>query len=383
MQNQTPNISPIANCQSPIANGQCTESTRLPWLDFASGIMILWMIVYHALQQSWCFGLNGYWDVTDLSLLPSSIKAIINSEGKIEPISPCILFPYLHFFMPWFFYKSGQFFTKRSVKDLWNKDWNKLLKTFILWSFIGYLLYIALNILDDSLTLRRATYSVIRGLFLRGYIQYNVPMWFLLTLMGVRFVANLVLPQKIAKYAWLRLMIVVLLGYIVSYLAYKYNHRLLPFWLANGAAGFAFFALGYAFRDYEQRWWLVVPCIVVYIAGCIIGFPMVGMLENAVIAGNYMLWIPVAFCCIVVFNQMCFFLYKWIRVKPIEIVGKCAMPIYVSHVLLIVIIDFIANYFQLAISSNMVLFSILLSYIIFLPLFCVLMNTKWYKMLIK
>ena len=118
MQQETSNISPIANCQSPIANGQCTERTRLPWLDFASGIMILWMIIYHALQTAWNYELNGLWNITDLSLLPEGVHAFINSEGNLEVLNPCLVFPWLHFFMPWFFYKSGQFFQKRSVKDI-------------------------------------------------------------------------------------------------------------------------------------------------------------------------------------------------------------------------------------------------------------------------
>lgn len=65
--------------------------------------MILWMIIYHALCYSWGFELQDYWEIADLSLLPKGLKAQINSEGKLEAINPCIVFPYLSFFMPCFF----------------------------------------------------------------------------------------------------------------------------------------------------------------------------------------------------------------------------------------------------------------------------------------
>jgi uncharacterized membrane protein len=65
MQNQTSNISPIVNTK---------DTNRHPWLDFASGIMILWMIIYHAIYAVWYFELNDYWGMTDLSLLPKGMK---------------------------------------------------------------------------------------------------------------------------------------------------------------------------------------------------------------------------------------------------------------------------------------------------------------------
>ena len=109
MQNQTSYISPIANGQLPRANSPCAERTRLPWLDFASGIMILWMIVYHAIYFSWSYALGDISEATNLMQIPSGVRAFLN-DGKLEILNPCVAFPWLHFFMPWFFYKSGQFF---------------------------------------------------------------------------------------------------------------------------------------------------------------------------------------------------------------------------------------------------------------------------------
>lgn len=359
-----------------------SSSERLPWLDFASGVMILWMIVYHGLQQAWNFEMNGLWDVTDLSLLPEGTKAFINSEGKLEVLNPCVVFPYLHFFMPWFFYKSGQFFKKQSVMDLWRKDWKKLIKTFIFWSLIGYILYIVFGVLNDSLTLRSATYSVLRGCFLKGFVQLNGPMWFLSTLFIIRFFANILLPHRTDKFLWLRLGAIVFLGYIIAYLAYRFNHRLLPYWVANGAAGLSFFALGYAFREYEQRWWIILPCTIVYILGCFKGFAIVDMFDNQLLSGEYLLWIPISFCCLVVFNALCRYLYQKINFKFIEIIGINAMPIFATHLLLVAIINWVAVFFMLEISQWVLFCMIICSYVMFLPLMCKFVNSTHYKKIV-
>lgn len=363
-----------------ITNMMSTKSNRIEYIDLASGIMILWMIVAHAISAAWGYELVGLWSTNDPTSLPDGIHAFINSEGKLEAINPCVVYPWLHFFMPWFFYKSGQFFTKRSVKELWKKDWNKLLKTFVIWSAVGYVFFLFLGWLTDSLTLRSATYSIIRGLFLRGYIPINNALWFLLTLFGVRMVANWLLPERENRFYWLRVIGVVLLGYAVSYLAFEYNHHLLPWWVANGAAGLSFFVLGYALRDWEYKWWLVLPCAIVYVAGCICGFPIVGMLDNDLEMGNYLLWIPVALCCIVAFDALCRWICQHMRVRPIEWVGKNAMTIYVTHYLICTVISTIFSYLVDVRISVIGLFAVIIAgYILILPLCWKLMNSKFYK----
>ena len=366
MQNQTPNISPLADSQSPIAHGR--DTNRLPWLDFASGIMILWMIVYHAISCAWGYEIRGLWGITDASLLPEGIHAFINSEGKLEVLNPCVVYPWLHFFMPWFFYKSGQFFKKSSVKELFKKDSKKLLKTFAIWSAIGYVFYLLLGLMSDSLTLRNTTYSIARRLFLWGQIPINGPLWFLLTLFGVCFIGNKILPEKEEKYMWLKIFLVVLVGYLASYLAYRFNHHLLPYWIANGVAGLSFFALGYAMRDLETKCWLIVPCAIVYVLGCVFGFPMVEMLSNNLLEGNYLLWIPVTFCCIFSFNSLCKYICKNVRLFFVEYIGQNAMLIYLSHALIYVTISKLCEINEVSASCNFLFVLIILGYTLFLPI---------------
>ena len=218
--------------------------------------------------------------------------------------------------------------------------------------------------ITDSLTLRRATYSILRGLFLRGQVPINGPLWFLLSLFGVRMVANWLLPKRGERFAWLRIIAVVLIGYVVSYLAYRFNHRLLPYWVANGASGLSFFALGYAMRDWEAKWWVVVPCMIVYIVGCVVGFPIVGMWSNTLFNGNYLLAIPIAFCCMVSFNAVCRFVCQYIHLKPIEWVGRNAIIIYITHALIYKPISVLFENFDLPLSGNTILSIILFAYLV-------------------
>ena len=370
MQNQTSYISPIANGQLPIANSPCAERTRLPWLDFASGIMILWMIVYHAIYFSWSYALGDISEATNLMQIPSGVRAFLN-DGKLEILNPCVAFPWLHFFMPWFFYKSGQFFTKRSVKDLWKKDSCKLLKTFVIWSLVGYMFYLFIGMFDGYLTLRNSTYSIVRGLFLRGQVPINTPCWFLLTLFGVRFVANNLLPEREDKYATWKILSIVAVGYVVSYLTYRFNHRLLPYWVANGAAGLSFFALGYAMRDWEQKWIVLISSVVVCVVGSIIGCPIVDMFPNKLVNGDYFLWIPFSLCAIIIFNTLCKFVCRYIRIKPVELIGKNAMIIYVTHILVLtLVVEFLPI---TRLSTNLVIALIIMAYLLVLPILC------WFK----
>lgn len=347
-------------------------NSRIPHIDMAAGVMILWMIVYHAISYAWGFDLRDYWGIADLSSLPDNVHAYIR-DGNIEMINPCIYFPYLSFLMPWFFFKSGKFFKKREPEEHWYNDSRKLLRTFVIWSVIGYMLFLLFGWLQHSLSLRSATYSVLRGFFLTGKIPLNEPLWFLLTLFGVRFMANWILPQKEEKYYWLKLDTVIIIGYLVAFSCYRFNHQLLPYWVANGASGLVFFSLGYALRDYENKWWIVAPCAAVYVICCFVGFPIVDMMFNRLLSGAYLLWIPVAFCGIVVFDALCEWICKCIRVLPLEIVGRNAMAIYITHILVLQVVMFVIEYFELTFFCPYVLWCILVGYLLFIPPLCYLL----------
>ena len=338
--------------------------------------MILWMILGHAFSTAGWMEIASYdlWNVTDASLIPEGVHAVIGAEGKIKALGMGHFIPsFLFFFMPWFFYKSGQFFTKRSIREEWSKDWKKLMNQFVFWGIIAYILQLTFSIIDGNLTLRGATYSTIRSLFLQGYLDMNCPLWFLFSLFCVRQIANIVLPQENDKFYWLKCFCVVSVFFLIALGAYYFKFRLLPLWVANTSAGLVFFTLGYSLQKFEAKWWLLVPCVLGYVACCIWGFPGMDMRSNfSGILTKYILFYPSSLAGIVTFNMSCRLVAKYVHYVslPFEYIGKYAMIIYVSHGLLYTSVQRINSSFDLGLTYSYSLLLILGSYVVFLPLFC-------------
>ena len=310
--------------------------------------MLLWMVVYHILQKAW--GLEIFdWTITDPALITSP-HAFINASGRLDMYSPNVLFPYFSFFMPWFFYKSGIFFRHLQWRELINKDARKLLKTYLIWGTIAYVLYVTMCFIDGTASIRQLVYLVVKHIVFRGNGYVNGPLWFLLTLFGVHVLGNAMLPSNDEGKAqgWkihLRCFLIVLFGYIIAFLAYKFRFDLLPSWIANVAAGLSFYTLGYWCRKYEAHPLLYIPCLAVYGICCIFGFNVVDMFSNKLESGIYLLWIPTAGCCIIAFNTLCRWFMELIqRVQAklsktrslfVEKVGIHAMPIFVTHFMIL------------------------------------------------
>lgn len=325
---------------------------RFSYVDLGAGVMILWMILGHACMAAGFVGEPF-------------------CRSGITDFVPNFLF----FFMPWFFYKSGQFFSKRGFREELNKDWTKLIRQFLIWSAIGYVSYLISLGVFNGLTFRNIVYLPIRHFVLGGVIDLNQPLWFLFTLFWVRQIANFVLPHDCDKFYWSKCTSIIIVAFSISFGLYLLNYRFFPEWFANGAAGMAFFTLGYCLQKFETNWWLLVPCLLGYIACCIWGFPAVGMrsnnCENAII---YLLNIPASFAGIVAFNLVCRYISKYLHYLslPFEYIGKYAMIIYVSHGVIYGSMSWIIDSLNYNISYTCALWLILCSYLIFLPLFCYL-----------
>lgn len=324
------------------------EEKRLTYMDIAAGIMIVWVVLFHALGSGW-----------------------VLEQGHEVP-NTCLVFPYLHFFMPWFFYKSGMFFKHTERKELWKKDAHKLLKPFVIWSVVGYVLFLLFAYVGNYLSFYKATVSVAHDFILKGSIPVNEVLWFLLSLCAVRWIANEILPKRGDRYFIVKCLAIIAACYLITYLCYRFNHRWLPRWIANDFAGLAFYTLGYWLRDYEHKFWIIIPCAIVYLLGCFCGFTMVDMWSNTLLSGYYLLWIPSCFCAIVLFNNVC----RWIDNLSIYLshilsaIGRYAMPIYITHALLIILmsefITFIALPSLIAYASYVILVGLLIT----LPLVC-------------
>ena len=349
---------------------------RIAYIDVGAGIMIIWMIVYHAISFSLNIQLLDYEGVMDVNSIPEHLYVFVGKNGQLIPKNVCVIFPYLYFFMPWFFYKSGQFFVKRETKELWKKDVRKLLTPFLIWSLIGYAMYLLFHAITHTLTWENSTIHIASALLKSGSVPLNLPLWFFTTLFGVRLVANLCLTTNDTNAGWLRLTAVIVLGYAITYLANVSHYKFLPEWIANGASGLVFFAMGYGLKEYEQRMWVFLPCLLLYLLCCFIGFPIVDMHSNSLLAGYFWAWMPMAICSIVAFNNVCAILCKFVKFTVLIWIGRHSMQIFVSHFLILCAIDFVVRYFELVQFHSYSLWLMISAYLIILPICCVCINSS-------
>lgn len=105
------------------------KAKRLEYVDVVAGIMIIWMILGH------CNYFSSFYQ------LPYR--------------------QFLSFYMPWFFYKSGMFFSTKGYAELLKKDANKYLRVFIVYSFIGWFIWSVCGLIGNTISLRESISSPI------------------------------------------------------------------------------------------------------------------------------------------------------------------------------------------------------------------------------
>lgn len=368
----------VRNTNIEISKGKIMtqSSKRIDSVDAGAGIMILWMIIYHAISFSLNIQLLEYEGALDVNSIPKNLHVLVGKNGQLIPKNACVIFPYLNFFMPWFFYKSGQFFVKREMRELWKKDVSKLLTPFLIWSLIGYVMYLLFHAITHTLTWENSTIHIASALFKSGSIPLNLPLWFLTTLFGVRLVANLCITTNNTYTGWLRLIAIIVLGYTIAFLAHVLHNKFLPEWVANSASGLVFFAMGYGLKEHEHKTWLFLPCLQVYLICVFVGFPIVDMHSNSLLAGCFWAWIPVAICSIVAFNNVCAIICKFFRLTVLLWIGRHSMQIFISHFLILYTIDFVIRYFELVQLRPYSLWLMIGAYTLILPICCMCINSS-------
>ena len=137
---------------------------REHYIDVIAGIMIFWMILGHC-------SFFSHQSVPFYSLLS--------------------------FYMPWFFYKSGMFFASRDSVSLLKKDSKKLLRYYLIYSAIGWLVWSICGIADGSLGFGDCFALTLKTFLYRGCIKGNGALWFLLSFFIVRQFSNFLINKKL------------------------------------------------------------------------------------------------------------------------------------------------------------------------------------------
>ena len=265
---------------------------RVEYIDTAAGIMILWLLWYHAL-----------WPLYEREVLS--------------------VVPWFFYFMPWFFYKSGYFFSPKPIREVVRKDSTKLLKQYAIWSIIGYALYIVqLFYYSDTITFREVVYSPLRNLIFIGAVPINRSLWFIPVLCVVHILAT-ILSRKA------NLLIVGLISLVIALALGLPHFTYMPRPVFATAWGLFFFCMGSFLRKYEQNVIVIlVSLVTVILTIAFTRIPTWYDMTNQLPWYEYVGWFPASVAGCIVLNTICRWIDKW----PISIfmwIGRHSMTFYV------------------------------------------------------
>ena len=270
---------------------------RLIYLDIAAGIMTIWVMVFHAI-----YPMYG------------------TEELKVVP--------WFYYFMPWFFYKAGMMFRPKEMRDEVRNGWKKLIVTFIIWSFIGWLAHIGWHWFAGDLTPRVVFYSPLRSLVFAAAVPINGAVWFLPILFLVRVIGNWLLNKNIRSE-------LIILGSAICVLAIKLLHwRFMSVYISGTFWGLFFFSCGYLLKGRETNKWIASVAAVFFIASLFTDIPSVYSKSGTPLIQA--LWYPACVAGCVTFNNVCRILGAIVEKinfqrGVLQYIGKNALNFYVPH----------------------------------------------------
>lgn len=309
---------------------------RVQFLDTISGVMIIHMVVGHALQFGGIHA-TGTWYDNYVSLA-------------------------LFFFMPWFYFKTGLFISRRSeVRNFVTKDVRRLIVPYVVFTIIGSAILLSFMFIEGEQDWFHILRSPIIGVIKSGSAGGNLVLWFLLSLFFCRLVYR-VTPER-----WLPLLLVVALA---SGTALNYYEVKVPFAIHTVFPGVVFLLLGYYRRPYVlgekltklNRGQIVIVLLYVTL---LLSFHPHGGLRGNNMGSPYVLWMAGAWvACLAAVV-----LFRTLPVcKPLAYVGRESMVFYVVHWLPLVLTKNIVLMVYPDISNNALTATLLVATAAFLAL---------------
>lgn len=314
---------------------------RIRYIDLAAGILILWIMTFHALNHAKVFG----------------------------PTDARVALPYLVFSLPWFFYKSGQFLHSVKLSNTMH-DFRKLVIPFVIWSAVGYLFYLGMMVIDGkAFTYSSCVAEPLQTFYIFGYIPINVPIWFLLSLFAAKLVSRLLLAIRLHP------ILIMILGFGTAFALFLWNNPAVPVYCANIPMGIGFMMLGYMLGKYEHKLWLVLLCAASFVLMLIFATPVVGLHRNVLLKGYYLLWPLFGYTGSVTMDWICRLVRGLLdgigltKFRPISFLGERALLLLATHALIYMPVIHYANHIHL---SPLMLFLLIeaLYLIILIPLVC-------------
>lgn len=298
-------------------------------LDMISGLLIIHMILGHCFQRA---GAIDSWFYRQME--------------------------YLYFFMPWFFYKNGMFYHPLSLKQTAFGGIKRLLKPFVLYSFIGHILYCLKILIDGDKNWIHFVLTPIKEIVWGGACQGNIPLWFLLSLFVVRIIAFFLFRTKELVLTFMTI------GIVIPTLLYYFDIKT-PLYFANIFLGLFYFLSGSILREVQYQKNVAFIGIFSYFLFCILGLTVVDMRSNTLEKGSYLLHPVAGLCGIITINNIS----KWLNFnfKWLLKIGKNSMNYYVTHWICISIILLLANNLDSSLSSTHLVITLICFLVFILP----------------
>lgn len=274
----------------------------------------------------------------------------------------------LYFFMPWFFYKSGQFHRDGPFLRTLGRSARRLLVPYVVFSAIGYA--VKCYTLSWHPTWSGRMTDIGHRLLHDSVILGATPLWFLMALFVVKVVYAIV-PDRLRPVA----MTLCILG------AFASQHFLSvsdPVYFASWGAGFFFYAMGHVSTRISPRPSWVAVAFILYVGIFLIQPSTLDMRTHLLYRGHYALWVVGSLAGIVGINASFRYL-PHVLLRPLAWIGERSMICYVTHLPLINLVKFVVRK-QLGCTDNLVLcFSLVGACLLILPLLCVLFRTRWLR----
>lgn len=233
-----------------------------------------------------------------------------------------------HFFMfntTWFFYKSGMFHRPVKLNNSRIAKWLKrLFIPFLTCSLFGVTVsFICLWITSGSPNFH-IFYGAIIQILEYGAPWWNLPLWFLLTLLFVKIITS----RYDGRHTFMYLLVAAAVFSIHYFMSDTHRFS----YIGNTALATFFYILGYKtkninFNRYMTYWIFGVLFIAIFIL-----YPSIlDSWSNKALSGNYFLAILATFLGIVLVNKI-FYFCRISHIRPLIFMGENAMLFLVLHV---------------------------------------------------
>ena len=218
------------------------------------------------------------------------------------------------------------FYKERNWSDTLKNGYSKLIKPFIIFSIIGFVLYLVLNGTVNWKLL-------IKEFVMLGSFPGSQHLWFLVSL----FFASC-LFKLIRKHWWAIAALCVLL------LLFHYNVKThlvgfpifgdIPYLWGNIMAGCLFMYCGYRLNNYQYLRWVFIVSLILYIVLFISCYSCIDMHTMNISAGGLQ-WYLFSLFGIVALNNLSKYIVKYQVSQPLIYIGKYSLQFYIYHWLVI------------------------------------------------